>query len=82
MTALGWCIIANFALARHGPSRHDVSVIFTTAAVRRDGGSGAVHNTHCLAKNVTGEVTAETGGAMPNRIGVADGGTDQHECAA
>lgn len=45
MTALGWCIIANFALARHGPSRHDVSVIFTTAAVRRDGGSGAVHNT-------------------------------------
>ena len=32
MTALGWCTIANFPLAQQGPSRHDVSFIFTTAA--------------------------------------------------
>ena len=37
---------------------------------------------HCLTKNVTGELTARTGAATPNRIGVADGGTDQHGRAA
>jgi hypothetical protein len=37
---------------------------------------------HCLTENVTGQVTARTWTGAPNRIGVADGGTDQHECAA
>src|ERR1700674_212442 len=37
---------------------------------------------HCLIKNVTGELTVRRGAAIPNRIGVADGGTDQHGRAA
>ncbi len=37
---------------------------------------------HCLTKNVTGDLTARTGAATPNRIGVANGGTDQHGRAA
>src|SRR6267378_1707814 len=37
---------------------------------------------HCLIKNVTGELTVRSGAAIPNRIGVADGRTDQHGCAA
>jgi hypothetical protein len=37
---------------------------------------------HCLIKNVTGELTVRIGAAIPNRIGVADGRTDQHGCAA
>ncbi len=37
---------------------------------------------HCLTKTVTGELTATTRGAAPNRLGVADGGTDQHGRAA
>lgn len=41
-----------------------------------------VRSAHCLAKNATGEVTARTGPWAPNRIGVADGGTDQHASAA
>ena len=37
---------------------------------------------HCLTKNVTGRMTARTGAGTPNRIGVTDGGTDQHGRAA
>ena len=37
---------------------------------------------HCLIKNVTGELTVRIGAAIPNRLGVADGRTDQHGCAA
>ncbi|WP_247388477.1 MULTISPECIES: ROK family protein [unclassified Bradyrhizobium] len=37
---------------------------------------------HCLIKNVTGELTVRSGAAIPNRIGVADGRTDQRGCAA
>jgi hypothetical protein len=39
-------------------------------------------NTHCLINNVTGELTVRSGTAIPNRIGVADGRTDQHGYAA
>jgi len=41
-----------------------------------------VRRAHCLIKNVTGELTVRIGAAIPNRIGVADGRTDQHGCAA
>ncbi len=37
---------------------------------------------HCLINNVTGELTVGSVAAIPNRIGVADGRTDQHGCAA
>src|ERR1700756_1125262 len=37
---------------------------------------------HCLINNVTGELTVRSGAAMPNRIGVVDGRTDQHGYAA
>jgi hypothetical protein len=37
---------------------------------------------HCLIKNVTGELTVRRGAAIPNRIGVADGGTNEHGRAA
>src|SRR5450755_3614676 len=37
---------------------------------------------HCLINNVTGELTVRSGTAIPNRIGVADGRTDQHGYAA
>src|SRR4030081_146467 len=37
---------------------------------------------HCLINNVTGELTVRSGAAIPNRIGIADGRTDQHGYAA
>jgi transposase len=37
---------------------------------------------HCLTRNVTGRMTARTVAGTPNRIGVANGGTDQHERTA
>src|SRR5712672_1958764 len=40
------------------------------------------HTTHCLINNVTGELTVRSGAAIPNRVGIADGRTDQHGYAA
>ena len=37
---------------------------------------------HCLINNVTGELTVRSGAAIPNRIGIGDGRTDQHGYAA
>src|SRR5712675_403521 len=37
---------------------------------------------HCLINNVTGELTVRSGAAIPNRVGIADGRTDQHGYAA
>ena len=45
-------------------------------------GSPNVITAHCLIHNVTGELTAMIVAARLNVVGVADGGTDQHECAA
>ena len=40
------------------------------------------HFEDCLINNVTGELTVRSGAAIPNRIGVVDGRTDQHGYAA
>src|SRR4030081_1406765 len=49
--------------------------------------NGQIYNltgfeSHCLINNVTGELTVRSGAAIPNRIGIADGRTDQHGYAA
>ena len=47
-----------------------------TSRARRSKGA------HCLINNVTEELTVRSGAAIPNRIGVVDGRTDQHGYAA
>jgi hypothetical protein len=43
---------------------------------------GQFPGAHCLIHNVTGELPALIVAARRNVVGIADGGTDQHECAA
>jgi len=60
-----------------------VSIPFTACfESKRAAHQDRLQGAHCLTKNVTGRMTARTGAGTPNRIGVADGGTDQHGRAA
>ena len=64
------------------PTSSDAASATARTRGRRGSKLDADQGSHCLIKNVTGELTVRIGAAIPNRIGVADGRTDQHGCAA